>query len=77
MERIITEADLILFYHNECSESTRNYISKNLESHVAWMSFLDSYNGLFQDVKFPAVSPSPTTLRIIFEESQHQENPTY
>lgn len=78
MNRKITENDLILYFYNELDNSVSDYISENLPTNPEWsetLKFLQSVNlSLKQNTP---KGPNKTTLSIIFEESQHQENHTF
>ena len=77
MERKITETDLLLYFYKECSEDIQKYISENIEFHSEWQNTLQGYNLLEINLLHKTYSPSSTTLKIILEESIHQENHTF
>jgi hypothetical protein len=75
MEKNITETDLILYFNNEAPVKTREFIEENLHNHQEWCDILDFYAQIQQELNVVRNStPSKTTLNIILEESQHQEN---
>jgi hypothetical protein len=77
MDRIITENDLLLYHYKEVDTDIHQFITSELPSHTDWMDYLSLLTQIDLSLNQQRKSPAATTLRIILEESQHQENPTF
>lgn len=77
MDRIITENDLLLYHYKEVDTDIHLYITSELPSRADWRDYLSLLTQVDLSLKQQRKGPHSTTLRIILEESQHQENPTF
>lgn len=77
MDRIITENDLLLYHYKEVDSHIHQYITSELPFHTDWSDYLGLLTQIDLSLNQNTKGPAATTLRIILEESQHQENPTF
>lgn len=77
MDRIITENDLLLYHYKEVDTHIHQYITSELRFHTDWSDYLGLLTQIDLSLNQNTKGPAATTLRIILEESQHQENPTF
>lgn len=77
MDRIITENDLLLYHYKEINTDIHHYITSELPSRTDWNDYLSLLTQIDLSLHQSTKGPAATTLRIILEESQHQENPTF
>jgi hypothetical protein len=77
MDRIITENDLLLYHYKEVDTDIHQYITSELPSRADWSDYLNLLTQIDLSLNQNHKGPAPTTLQIILEQSQHQENPTF
>lgn len=70
MIKLITQADLLLYFYQEATPEITTTIEDNLASHPQWQSYLESLKSISFDCDQLNLSPSSTTCSIILEESR-------
>lgn len=65
----LSHSDLLLYFYGEADVQTASYIQANITENPDWSMYLNELYEVSSDLNRLMISPAPTTLSIILEES--------
>lgn len=69
MVKPLSQSDLLLYFYGEAEVETVDYIQANIAENPDWSNYLNELYETTSDLDVLMISPAPTTLSIILEES--------
>lgn len=72
----ITKTDLLNYFYNECSQSVKSLIERDMDSNPNWKEYLNHLELVHQACN-QTCTPNSTSLNIILEESAATEQHSF